>query len=55
MCGVSTTLFIAHSGWSVGEVLALEVVEAGAAEVARLQRGDERVGVVQHAPGRELM
>ena len=32
-----------------GEVLALEVVEAGAGEVARLQRGDERVGVVQHA------
>ena len=34
------------------EVLALEVVEAGAAEVARLQRRDERVGVVQHRPRR---
>ena len=33
-------------------MLALEVVEAGAAEVARLQRGDERVGVVQQRAGR---
>ena len=35
MCGVSTTWSIASSGWPVGQLLALEVVEAGAGEVAR--------------------
>ena len=47
MCGVSTTFDIAQQRMVDGERLALEVVEAGAAEVAGLQRGDERVGVVQ--------
>ena len=51
MCGVSTTFFIAHERVVGRQVLALEVVEAGAAEVARLQRRDERVGVVQLGAG----
>ena len=38
MWGVSTTLSIVSSGWPVGQLLAVEVVEPGAAEVARLQR-----------------
>ena len=48
---MSTTLAIAHERVVDGEVLADEVVEAGAAEVTRLQRGDERVGVVQQGAG----
>ena len=35
-----------------GQRLALEVVEAGGGEVARLQRRGERVEVVQPGPGR---
>ena len=52
MWGVRTTLSIAHERMVDGEVLPDEVVEARAAEVAGLQRGDERVGVVEHRPGR---
>ncbi len=47
MCGVSTT-FVQLLQRMVGrQVLALEVVEAGAAEVSRLERGGERIDVVQ--------
>ena len=52
MCGVSTTLSIADQRVVGGELLALEVVEAGAAEVARREGGGEGVEVVEAGAGR---
>ena len=52
MCGVSTTLSIVGQRVPDRQVLAVEVIEAGAAEVARLQRGDQRVEVVQAGASR---
>ena len=51
MCGVSTTL--AHRAERVvgGEALALEVVEAGAAEVARRQRATSASMSCSRGPG----